>query len=867
MSVRSRCRLLHPALLGLVAVAVLVGCSSEKSSPTVKSLRISPESFSLSVGIGADVTATATFSDGSTRDVTREASWSSTDAAIGTVSSEAGAAPQVRALAKGQTTLRATYSDVSAQARLDVTDATAVSLSIEPKDLSLAVGLTRQLAATAVFSDGTSHGLTSDITWSSSNEAIAAVSASGLVRAGSPGEATLKARFGTLEATVKATVTAAVVTSVAVTPGDASMARGSTLMLTAMATRSDGTTVDVSNEATWSSSDASIVSLNKRVASGVALGRAQITATFAGMSGGTEVTVSEAVALAVTPAASMLIEGHPSQLHAEATLSNGRTQDVTASAAWTSNTTDVAVVSMTASTRGQVTPVGQGSATITATFNGLRGTGQVSVSKLSITSVVPTFQTMEDGVVSFTARLTKALPPSTRLRWRVSVIRHNPPADLHLPPTDSPVVGQPVRYFSGTAGEVADRPETWTGGSETDASGAAYMSQESGFELGATELQGAEGHTYSFRTRFAIKGDYTFNVELFEVGAAGEPTRIGDAAELRATVGTMRATDASELLLFTASPSAGAQTDEESFPQAFAVRPDGSQFRQITQAPTPFFSPRDVHSEVIRSPDRKSVVWVDGRDKFGGVYFQGLLYIADADGSRVRRLTQASSLLCGERMPEFSPDGQWISFFRSCMRDPYPGRDGLEFTFIIRADGTDERRVLINGINDMPPPVPISPLVFSSFSRDSKTLYTVEYALNGTQLWAFSLEDGSARSIINFSVQGQEMASIIRFPMELPNGDLLYHYGNEDVWSDTWLERIRPDGTGREIVRPVMLGSRSEFLQSLFTLSPDGTKVAYTERDPVTGSNTIMVSNLDGSEAVSMGTPPTYFVRRIFWAR
>ncbi|TDM26775.1 hypothetical protein ETH98_11505, partial [Macrococcoides caseolyticum] len=149
-----------------------------------------PESFSLSGGIGADVTATATFSDGSTRDATREASWSSTDAAIGPVSSEAGAAPQVRALAKGQTTLRATYSDVSAQARLDVTDATAVSLSIEPKDLSLAVGLTRQLAATAVFSDGTSHGLTSDITWSSSNEAIAAVSASGLVRAGSPGEAT-----------------------------------------------------------------------------------------------------------------------------------------------------------------------------------------------------------------------------------------------------------------------------------------------------------------------------------------------------------------------------------------------------------------------------------------------------------------------------------------------------------------------------------------------------------------------------------------------------------------------------------------------------------------------------------------------------
>ncbi|WP_338865841.1 Ig-like domain-containing protein [Myxococcus stipitatus] len=833
----------------------------------MKTLRISPESFTLAMGIGAEVSATATFSDGSTRDVTREAAWSSSDAAIGTVSSDAGGAPQVRALAKGQATLRATYSEVSAQARLDVTDATAVSLALAPKDLSLAAGLTRQLVAMATFSDGTSHVLTTDLTWSSSNEAIASISASGLVRAAAPGEATLKARFGALEATVKVTVSAAVVTSLAVTPSEASMARGATLTLTAMVTRSDGTTVDVSNEATWSSSDASIATVNKRVASGVAQGSVRITATFAGATGGTGLSVSEAVALAVTPASNMLIEGHPRQLHAEATLSNGLTHDVTASAAWTSSTTDVAVVSMTASTQGQVTPVGQGAATITATFNGLSGSGQVSVSKLSVTGVVPTFQMMEDGVVAFTARLTKALPPSTRLRWRVSVIRHNPPADIHLPPTDSPVVGQPVHYFAGTSGEVADKPETWTGGAATDASGAAYVGQETGFELSATGLQGAEGHSYSFRTRFAIKGDYTFNVELLEVGAGGALARIGDAVELGAVVGTMRAADDTELLLFSASPTAGGQTEEESFPQAFAVRPDGTRFRQITQAPTPFVSPRDVHSEVIRSPDRKSVVWVDGRDKFGGVYFQGLLYIADADGGRVRRLTQASSSMCGERMPEFSPDGQWISFMRSCMRDPYPGRDGTEFTFIIRADGTDERRILISGINDMPPPAPIWPLVFSSFSRDSRTLFTVQYAMKGAQLWAFSLEDGSARSIINFSVPGQEMASIVRFPMELPNGDLLYHYRNEDVSSDTWLERIRPDGTGREIVRPVQRGSMGEFLQSLFTLSPDGTKVAYTERDPVTGSNTLMVSNLDGSDAVSMGNPPSYFVRRIFWAR
>lgn len=867
MSERSRCRLLHPALLGLVAAAVLVGCSSEKSSATVKSLRISPESITLAVGIGAEVSATATFSDGSTRDVTREASWSSADAAVGTVAADAGGAPQVRALAKGQTTLRATFADVSAQVRLDVTEATAVSLAVEPKPLALSVGITRQLTATATFSDGGSRGLTQDLTWSSSDEAVASVSGSGLVRAVAPGSATLKARFGALEATTQVTVTAAVVTSLAVTPAEGGMARGSSMVLTATATRSDGTTVDVSNEATWSSSNAGIVSMNKRVASGVALGGAHITAAFSGVSGVTGLTVSEATSLVISPAASVLIEGHPSQLHAEATLSNGRTQDVTASAAWTSNLPDVAVVSMTASTRGQVTPVGQGSATITATFNGLSANGEVSVSRLSVSGTVPTFQTLEEGVVSFTARLTNALPPSTRLRWRVGVIRHDPPTDLNVPPTDSPVVGQPVRYFSGAAGEVAERPETWTSGSETDAGGAAFLGAEQGFVLSGTGLQGVEGHTQSFRTRFAIKGSYAFTLELFEVGDSGALTRIGDATELSATVGTVRVPDESELLLFGASPTAGVESEEASFPQAFAVRPDGSRFRQLTPVPSPFFSPRDVHSELVRSPDRKSVVWVDGRDKFGGVYFQGLLYIADADGTRVRRLTQANAALCGERMPEYSPDGQWISFVRSCMRDPSPGRDSTEFTFLIRADGTDERRILISGVNDMPAPTPISPIVYSTFSRDSGTLYTVEYAIVGSRLWAYSLADGDARVVVDFTVRGQEVASIVRFPMVLANGDLLYHYRNDSVSSDTWLERIRPDGTGREIVRPIPLGDMGQFLQANFTASPDGTKVAFSERDPVTGSNTIMVSNIDGSDAVSMGNPPAYFVRRISWAR
>ena len=52
-----------------------------------------------------------------------------------------------------------------------------------------------------------------------------------------------------------------------------------------------------------------------------------------------------AVALTVTPAASSVIEGATQQYTATATLSDGGTQDVSSSVAWSSSNTAIATVS------------------------------------------------------------------------------------------------------------------------------------------------------------------------------------------------------------------------------------------------------------------------------------------------------------------------------------------------------------------------------------------------------------------------------------------------------------------------------------------------------------------------------------------
>ncbi|MCI0569309.1 MAG: Ig-like domain-containing protein, partial [Myxococcaceae bacterium] len=339
-------RSLHSlGLMGLVTVVVLAGCSGDKAK-AVKSLAIAPASLSLAAGTSGELEAKATFEDGSTQSVTAEATWTSSEANVATVSSEAGSPRKVNAKAKGQAKVRATYASITAEAQVQVTDATLVSLALTPANPSLAAGLSQQMTATGTFTDGSTQSLNSDVTWSSSDTAVATVSAGGQVHAVAPGHLTLKAKRGAVEASTQVTVTPAVVTAIAVSPADAFMARGSTLSLLATATLSDGTTADVSAEAAWSSSDTSAVTVTGRVARGQAVGSANLTATFRGVSGSTQVTVAEATAVSVTPATSELITGLKKQLKAEAALTGGHTQDVTASAAWASSNLDVAIVSM-----------------------------------------------------------------------------------------------------------------------------------------------------------------------------------------------------------------------------------------------------------------------------------------------------------------------------------------------------------------------------------------------------------------------------------------------------------------------------------------------------------------------------------------
>ena len=158
-------------------------------------------------------------------------------------------------------------------------------------------------------------------------------------------------------------------TSMTVTPANPNLQIGGTLQLIATGNNDDGSTKNLTTSSTWTTSDASKVTVSS---TGLVKGIASttgvtITATNGTVSGTDTVTVgqtTQTLSLSSSPSSpiSLTIVGSNSTITFTATL-NG--SDVTNSTTFTSNNTSV----ISAPTGNTATIVGVGSATITATDN------------------------------------------------------------------------------------------------------------------------------------------------------------------------------------------------------------------------------------------------------------------------------------------------------------------------------------------------------------------------------------------------------------------------------------------------------------------------------------------------------------------
>lgn len=350
---------------------------------TLTSIDIGP-AFTLPKGVSKRLTATGTYSDLSTRDLTATVTWSTSAPAVATVSNDSGSSGLVTSVAPGAATLTATdpATGIAGTAAVTVSSAALVSIAITPVAPAVPLGAGEQLAAVGTYSDSTTQDLTASVTWSSSEVNVATVSttgaARGLVSTHQVGTATLSATDpgSGLSASTTLTVTAARLASLAIAPPSASIALGGKQQFTATGTFTDATTRDLTGTVTWESSSAAVAQVSSAagtsgLATSTGVGTATIKATdpSSGLSATAALTVTAAqlVSISVTPATPSTPLGATTQFTATGTYTDASRQDLTASVTWTSSSASVATVSNAATTRGLATTVALGSTTITAT--------------------------------------------------------------------------------------------------------------------------------------------------------------------------------------------------------------------------------------------------------------------------------------------------------------------------------------------------------------------------------------------------------------------------------------------------------------------------------------------------------------------
>ncbi len=279
------------------------------TAATLRSILVTPANPAIKVGETQQFTATGTYSDNSTSDITNQVTWSSSNTDVATISSSGLAT----AHSVGNTTIKAELSGVSGQTGLSVTAATLSSILVTPANPAIKVGETQQFTATGTFSDNSTSDITNQVTWSSDKTDVATISSTGLATANSVGNTTIKAELSGVSGQTGLSVTAATLSSILVIPEDPAIKVGETQQFTATGNFSDNSTSDITDEVTWSSNNTDVATISSTgLATAHSVGNTTISAEKDAISGNTTLNVSELTGAKISNFGSELIQANDS---------------------------------------------------------------------------------------------------------------------------------------------------------------------------------------------------------------------------------------------------------------------------------------------------------------------------------------------------------------------------------------------------------------------------------------------------------------------------------------------------------------------------------------------------------------------------
>ena len=308
---------------------------------------------------------------------------------------------QLNVVGAGTTTITAASADgeVSVSFTLNTTKVDATSVTVEPAEVSISSGRSKQLKATVAPKDTTRY----KVRWESTNENIATVDENGKVTATGVGDVDIKAisdDSDTVFGVCKVHATEVKAESVEVDKEKLTLQVGSTKTLSAIVSPVDTYNKNV----TWKSGDNSVATVDEKGAiTGVAVGTTTITATTVdgGFTASCEVTVQKDA----IPVTGITLEENEYYFASDYFSETNQSEDepmhrliakvepemaTDADVIWSSDNPEVASIDEF----GRVTAVREGVATITATT---KDGGFTAQAKVYVPTISESFDNREDG--------------------------------------------------------------------------------------------------------------------------------------------------------------------------------------------------------------------------------------------------------------------------------------------------------------------------------------------------------------------------------------------------------------------------------------------------------------------------------------
>lgn len=376
---------------------------------TLNELNITPSNITLAEGSSASVSVTGIFSNNTKLDLSAQVQWQIIDQDIANFDTQS---LRVEGVSAGGTEILVTAPGlgIEARAQISVSDASLLSIALaELSRNSLPLAQSKTYRATGIYSDGSRQDISDQVTWLSSNENSVIVSnatgSKGFAQTLLPGTSVVSAVLGEVQSSTSLQAVDADLISLHVKLQDPTLPQQTSTKLEVVGTFSDGTRLDMTSQVAISASNNRIVNLqfsnNGRI-TGVSPGTVVLSASFDGIVGVTELTITDArlERLVINAPHQNVPLGLSMNLSVLGEFSDGSSKTMSEEVTWQVDDTERASISNAADTAGLLTTNASGDIQVRVSLGGFSDSVDVSISDTIVNSIVVSTESAQLGTQS-----------------------------------------------------------------------------------------------------------------------------------------------------------------------------------------------------------------------------------------------------------------------------------------------------------------------------------------------------------------------------------------------------------------------------------------------------------------------------------